>query len=119
MLDNLNLPTIECYNGRRNSNLCNTRNKEAIFYILVDPENARYVLMVVGEAKVSPLSVYDRMLQAALMEGRVDQLTNHEKQFVGAVVRVIMEGNGFAKAYCRQRFPKGMLKSGEIYRPVC
>lgn len=112
---NVNQPSVGDYNSRYDRMPCNTSNKQAIFDVLTDPENIHRIIIVIQETNISPISIYERKLQEAINNGVINPVTNHEKQFVGTVTRSVMEANGFSKSERKQRFTKGLFKSGEIY----
>lgn len=114
----INQPSVEDYNTEYVRMPCNSENKQAIFQVLADPENIHRAIIFIEETGGSPIALYEGKLLKASESGWVEQLTNHEKQFVGTVTRFIMERNGFSKSDRKQRFTKGIFKSGEIYSPA-
>jgi hypothetical protein len=95
--------------------LCNTPNKQSIFELITNPENIIRAITISEETGSSPIVVYESKISNAVNDGEISPLNWHEKQFVGAVTRVVMESNGWAKTGKKQRFSKGIFKSAEIY----
>jgi hypothetical protein len=112
---NVNQPEVDDYNGLFPKMPCNTPNKQAIFSLITDPDNIHRAIVFVQESGGSPVSVFESKIQNAINSGSVTTLSWHEKQFVGTATCAVMENNGFSRTGRKQRFSKGMFKSGEIY----
>lgn len=98
---------------------CNTPSKQVLFDLITDPDNILDVLTALKYKKNSaPIGIYEGIIQEAIDRGTLTLPSWHEKQFAGAVVRVMMECNGWKKTGKKQRFSRGIFKSGEIYSPV-
>ena len=83
--------------------------------MITDPDNIHRAIVFVQESGGSPVSVFENKIQNAINSGSVTPLSWHEKQFVGTATCAAMESNGFSKTGRKQRFSRGMFKSGEIY----
>lgn len=111
-------PTKEEYNSvfsRMPISGVSEDQKNKIFDILVEPETLYEVITVAKMTGTSPIQWYGIKIQEAIDSGNLAPLTITEKQFVGAVVLVAMKVNEGQKTGTKQRFAKGVFKSGEIY----
>ena len=108
-------PDIDEYNEFFPRMRCNTQNKQALFNLITDPNNIHRALIFVEETGKSPVFVYENKIKDAIHDGLVTQLTDHEKQFVGAATCVVMKTNDFDKTGRKQRFTKGIFSSAELY----
>ena len=111
----INQPEVYDYNEIFPKMPCNTPNKKAIFDLITAPENIHRAIVFVQESGSSPVYVFEKKIQNAINNSSVSPLTWHEKQFVGTATCAVMESNGFSRTGRKQRFSKGMFKSGEIY----
>ncbi len=94
---------------------CNTDAKQSLFDLITDPENILDVLTALKYKISAPIGLYEPIIQKAINHGTLTIPSWHEKQFSGAVVRVVMQYNGWLKTGKKQRFSKGIFSSGEIY----
>ena len=108
-------PSVKDYHSIYQRMPCNTEKKEAIFFIITNPENINRALIFAEETGSSPVAFYEKKIQAAIKSGTITDLDWHEKQFVGTATCVVMESNGYSKTGRKQRFSKGIFKSAEIY----
>ena len=108
-------PDVEKYNELYPKMPCNTPNKQAIFDVITVPDNIHRAILFVQESGGSPIYIFEKKIQTAINNRSVTPLTWHEKQFVGTATCAVMESNGFYRTGRKQRFSKGMFKSGEIY----
>ena len=115
VLEDVQQPDIEDYHRMFSRMPCNTPNKNLIFKIITSPENILRALTVMEETGNSPIVVYKNKLEAAIRSGTLPPLSWHEKTFVGAVIRVVMEANKKTKTGKKQRFSGSMFKSAELY----
>lgn len=95
---------------------CNTQNKQALFNLITDPDNIHRAIIFVEETNKSPVFVFGNKIQKAINSGVVTPLTGHEKQFSGAITRVVMEANEYTKTGRKQRFSSGIFSSAELYK---
>lgn len=94
---------------------CNTPQKITLFNLITKPENIYSALKIVEETGNSPVTVLESKLLDSIENGGLEPLSSHEKQFVGTVMAMVMESNGWVKTNKKQRFTKGLFKSAEIY----
>jgi len=111
-------PEIEDYGTEYPKMPCNTDKKQAIFDIITNPTNIQRALIIAEEIGCSPIVLYENKLKSAIDAGELTPLTWHEKQFVGAVVRVVMEFNDWERTGRKQRFTNKIFSSAERYKKV-
>ena len=111
----INQPEVTDYEKSYPRMPCNTPKKQAIFDIIIDVENIHRAIIVAEETSNSPVAVYESKISNAIDNGTITSLTWHERQFVGTTICLVMESNGWSKTGKKQRFSKGIFKSGEIY----
>ncbi len=109
-------PEIEDYSTEYPKMPCNTDKKQAIFDIITNPINIQCALIIAEEIGCSPIVLYENKFQSAIDAGKLTPLTWHEKQFVGAVVSVVMELNDWERTGKKQRFTNKIFSSAERYR---
>lgn len=99
---------------------CNSKNREALFSILTNPEITAIVISCVKAIGNSPIRYYDSFVKEAIAKGELAPLSKSDRQFAGAVACVIMESNGFAKTGNKDRITKKdrVFTQAEIYRLI-
>ena len=113
--NNVNQPSLTDYELDFPRVPCNTTPKQTLFEIITRPAHILEVLICLNHFNISPIGVYKKFIQSAIDRHEIGPLSHHEKQFVGVVTLAVMGCNGYTKTGKKQRFSKGIFKSGEIY----
>lgn len=114
----VHMPTIDDYIAMFPQMPINSEQKQNLFEIITKSLNILKALIFVEISGSSPVVVYEQVLRIEIDNGTIKEPTDHEKQFVGAVVRVVMECNGWIKdGNKKQRFTKKprIFSSGQLY----
>lgn len=112
----VNKPEILDYEKLFHTRRCNSSNKIKLFDLITSPDTIHRAIVFVQEKGGSPIPVFENRLNKAINNGELLPLSWHEKQFFGTVVCTVMESNGFERTGKKQKFTKGIFKTGEIYK---
>ena len=111
----VNQPDIDDYELNYPRVRCNTPEKKIIFDLITDAKNISEALVFIKTTGSSPIVFYEKKIREAVTKGELSELDWHRKQFAGTVICLVMLRNGWKKSGRKQRFSKGLFKSGEIY----
>ena len=111
----LNRPSYKDHDAAYPTFLCNTGNKKAIFDLLTDDRSIVNSVMTSKLTGLSPMVAAEPILSQAIKEGKISELSSHEKHFVGTVLSSLLTANGAKKTNRKQKFSKGIFRSAEIY----
>jgi hypothetical protein len=114
----VNVPSLEDFASSRFKQYGNFAQGEGryLFDLIMSPESfntARIATLTFNLPAAS--GVAESCYQAALRESKAN-LRNFDKQFIGAVICVLMESNGFEKTGKKKAIPHSAFTKGEMYR---
>ncbi len=89
-----------------------------LFNLLMSPESLIYVKVATEMGFPAVAGIAEKSVQEILKQGK--KLTNYDKQFIGAVVCVLVEMNGYQKSGTKKTVPHKLFTKGEFYerKPV-
>jgi len=87
---------------------------ERIFKVLLTPEAFVFSKVATSMGLPAVAGVAERVMLEAQHQGKI--LSAFDKQFVGAVVCVLMEANGFEKTGKKKAIPHQAFSKGEVYQ---
>ena len=112
--DVLFVPSVEDF-GERFHQYKNYANGEgrAVFNLLTSPESLIYAIVATEIGLPAVAGIAEKSVQEIIKQDK--KLTNFDKQFIGAVVCVLIEMNGYQKSGTKRAVPHKLFTKAEFY----